>query len=337
MEIEFQTPLRRDMMRLSEGGLRIVRDGSLDGIPNGAEWVSQILQGSSGALAVDNACHAIKRAGGSCESPLTSVHIHLDGMKGSGNTVKSRRREPTAKRSVAFSNALLKTIPKSAVDRLIHHPGGYPSLIGCVTTRVDEVTYFSRGRLTRHPTMNYQYFHFIENDRFKWLRNVFFFYTQYSFVMQHMVSRSRRERNMYCQALSDSFSLSDIEKAKTVEELADVWYKDTARSGNYNDSRYHEVNLDSFFGRHGTIEMRSHGGTIDPQKILIWVRLHQYILDKLEDMELDDIKLGSKDNASLVLGFIDFIKEDELLVEYVKRLLGYFSGIKIRNNKVTGV
>jgi len=131
---------------------------------------------------------------------------------------------------------------------------------------------------------------------------------------------------MYCIPLGDSFDLPDIEAVKNEEELLKLWYKETNTGGHYNDSRYHNVNFHSYWDRTGTIEIRSHGGTIDPNKILLWVKLHQKIADKLEDLTLDKVKAT---NSNLHLSFLEFI-EEPLLQNYVKRLMGYYSGIKIR-------
>tara|TARA_R100001143_G_C3305997_1_gene107863 strand:- start:102 stop:659 length:558 start_codon:yes stop_codon:yes gene_type:complete len=185
--------------------------------------------------------------------------------------------------------------------------------------------------------MNYRYYHFYQSDRFNWLKNIFIFYTQYSDVMQAIVSRSRRRTNMYCQALSDSFDIQDIMEAQDINTLQAVWYKATGPGGNYNDSRYHEVNLDSYWGKHGTVEIRSHGGTTDANKILLWLRLHQHIADKLENMTPEQVLREFKEPKDVFISFLEFVSDDELLEEYVKRLLGYYSGIKITGDKVTGI
>lgn len=154
-----------------------------------------------------------------------------------------------------------------------------------------------------------------------------YFYVQYSQVMEDIVSNSRKYGNMYCIPIGDSYELEDIEACQTEEDLKSVWYKGREPSGHYDDSRYHNVNFHCYWDRHGTVEMRSHGGTVEANKILLWLKLHQKIADKLEDMELEDIRLEQK--SKLHKSFIEFV-EEPILQSYVKRLLGYYSGITIK-------
>lgn len=64
----------------------------------------------------------------------------------------------------------------------------------------------------------------------------------------------------YCQPVDKDFLYEvNAKKPKTMEELADVWYKsqlcDYMREGHYNRSRYHMLNLHATFTK-GTIEFR---------------------------------------------------------------------------------
>lgn len=125
---------------------------------------------------------------------------------------------------------------------------------------------------------------------------------------------------MYCIPLASSYDLDAIAGCKTERELKNVWYKGNVGNGHYHNSRYHNVNLHCYWDRHGTLEIRSHGGTIDPNKILLWLRMHQQIVDKLEDIEFDELK-SMKGTPEEFIAFLD----DKLVGEYTKRLLGYYS------------
>ena len=171
--------------------------------------------------------------------------------------------------------------------------------------------------------MGYTYYYLKPYSNFKFLQNVLYFYTKYSNVMEKLVSDSRKFPNMYCIPLSKSYNVNEIETLKSETELRMYWYKGRETNRKRDDSRYHDVNLHSYFNGYGTIEIRSHGGTIDADKILLWVRLHQTILDKLQNMDIEDIKKYPDGYC----GFIDFVNDD-LLSKYIKRLLGYFSNIK---------
>jgi len=50
----------------------------------------------------------------------------------------------------------------------------------------------------------------------------------------------------------------------------------------YSDSRYFNVNLLGAFSRHKTIEFRSHGGTVDGEKLEMWVRFLHMIVKSAE-------------------------------------------------------
>jgi hypothetical protein len=76
------------------------------------------------------------------------------------------------------------------------------------------------------------------------------------------------------------------------------------------------------------VEIRSHGGTIDANKILLWVKLHQHILDKLEDLEISQFKTSSTSIEEQLRNFVDFL-DDPMLRQYVLRLADYYSNIKI--------
>ncbi len=67
----------------------------------------------------------------------------------------------------------------------------------------------------------------------------------------------------YCKPVNQTF-LSEMHKRKitTMQELEDCWYQTNdyrpngTRCEHYNSSRYHMLNLHSFFNGHGTIEFR---------------------------------------------------------------------------------
>jgi len=335
IEIEFLCSHENVLHKILHEGIRVASDGSLR--PHvGGEYISPPLKGEEGANTIAEACRILKSNGVDVENPATSMHLHLDGNRDSREVEVSRKKINKKGKQIAVSRSLLRDRDIDTVTNSILATG--TSGFYTNTKEFNDVTYFSRAPLTREPRMNYVYFLIEEHDRIKWLKNMLYFYTQYSGVISSLVSHSRSIGNMYCQQLSDSFTLQEIEGIKNEDDFIRVWYKGEGIGGRYCNSRYHNVNFHSYFDRHGTVEIRSHGATIDPNKILLWVKLHQYIADKLEKCELEDIKIDispdkeTPDNA--YLEFIKFLEDEPVLVEYVKRLLGYFSGITINNNKV---
>lgn len=326
VEIEFYAPDEASYFRVMKK-LQTKRDGSLDGRQYGSEYVSPVLSGANGERTFRGHCEVLKQYKCDASDQRASVHIHLDGMRDEYKIVEHKNREGLDGQSIiAISPRVYKEVGDAGA-RMLTTNGGLLLNQLIKQSVLDNVIYFAFTKITKHPKLNYKYYTVSNLDRTKWLRNVFYFYTQYSNVMESLVSNSRKYGNMYCLPLGSCYGLDEIEKCETKDDLYKLWYRGNLPEGHYDNSRYHNVNLHSFFdGRTGTIEIRSHGGTINADKILLWVRLHQFILDKLEDMELEDVKMK---NANEFQSFIDFISDDPLLVDYVKRLVGYFSGIRI--------
>lgn len=88
-----------------------------------------------------------------------------------------------------------------------------------------------------------------------------------------MPSTRRGNANTYCQGLLRGRTQAEAERqllaATTAQQLA------TAAN---NGSRYHKVNLQSFF-THGTVEFRQHSGSTDFEKISMWVKLLHNLID----------------------------------------------------------
>ena len=82
------------------------------------------------------------------------------------------------------------------------------------------------------------------------------------------------ERVRYCQKM-DLWLVERMngEKPKTMKRLEDIWYEKYAgnRSGHYHNSRYHFLNLHSFFHGSHTVELRGFNGTLHAGKIRAYV------------------------------------------------------------------
>ena len=82
------------------------------------------------------------------------------------------------------------------------------------------------------------------------------------------------ERMRYCQKM-DLWLVERMneEKPKTMKRLEDIWYEKYAgnRNGHYHNSRYHFLNLHSFFHGSHTVELRGFNGTLHAGKIRAYV------------------------------------------------------------------
>jgi len=333
VEIEFFCKTKAQVRNVMSK-LPIVEDGSIRHIPNAFEYVSPILKGQTGFNTIHSVCEVLKKNSASGDNQSMSVHVHLDGKIGMSSIQTSTTEPPVdtrgGNRYYAVSSLLRKIMPATTLTRIIKG-GMIPRILDSgeeiFVSEFDGILYLSLAELQRKPRKNYNYIWLNSQSRFNWVQNMFYFYTKYSDVMEAIVSNSRKFGNMYCIPLGVSYTLEEIRGCKNMQELQNVWYKHRPKGNHYDDSRYHNVNLHSLWDRHGTIEIRSHGGTVDPNKILLWVKLHQKIADKLETMTLKDIDNESSDD--LYKSFVEFV-EEPVLKDYVKRLLGFYSGIIIK-------
>ena len=97
----------------------------------------------------------------------------------------------------------------------------------------------------------------------------------------------KSERRSFCEAL-DIKLVEAIAKKKpqTMQQLEDIWYEGyTTRDDHYNDTRYHILNLHSFFHGHGTVELRAfnstmHAGVVRSYIVLALALNHQALTAK---------------------------------------------------------
>lgn len=96
------------------------------------------------------------------------------------------------------------------------------------------------------------------------------------------------ERMRYCKKM-DEYMVDRMNqsKPKTFEQIEAIWYEGYAgsRSGRYHDSRYHFLNLHSFFHGHRTVELRGfnselHAGKIRSYIVLALALNHQALTQK---------------------------------------------------------
>lgn len=86
-------------------------------------------------------------------------------------------------------------------------------------------------------------------------------------LIDGLVSPSRRaDANGYCRRLT-SDDMARINAVRDLSQMRSVYL-----------DRYRTLNLTSY-GRHGTLEVRQHQGTLDAEKIISWLRLGQAIID----------------------------------------------------------
>lgn len=83
-------------------------------------------------------------------------------------------------------------------------------------------------------------------------------------------------RIRWCKKMDERL-IKDIhkKKPKTMQQIKDIWYnrKNAGYYTHYDDSRYHFLNLHSFFNGNGTVELRGFNSTLHAGKIKAYILL----------------------------------------------------------------
>lgn len=171
------------------------------------------------------------------------------------------------------------------------------------------------------------------------LKNALLFYVVFNDVFTNMVPNNRKKGNTYCIPVSESFEVDEILACRTMLDVQKLWYRvqsqsevDRCKRDRYQDSRYHDVNLHSLWYRNGTIEIRSHGGTLDYRKILLWTSLHQSVVDKIASSSISQeqiVESGAiNDLAEKTIRMINMLGLTPLQEKYVRRTVNHFAVLK---------
>ena len=126
-----------------------------------------------------------------------------------------------------------------------------------------------------------------------------------------------QNRMRYCKKM-DATLVERInkKKPKTMEQLADIWYAGYwgSREQHYHDSRYHFLNLHSFFTGHHTVELRGfnstmHAGEIRSYIVLALALNHQALNQKQASSKKPQVE-NEKFAMRTYLNRIGFIGEE---------------------------
>ena len=85
-------------------------------------------------------------------------------------------------------------------------------------------------------------------------------------------------RRQYCQKL-DANLIEKMNRVKptTMDRIEDIWYEcfsgSGSRTNHYHNSRYHFLNLHSFFNGNGTLEFRGYNATLHAGKVKMAIQL----------------------------------------------------------------
>lgn len=136
---------------------------------------------------------------------------------------------------------------------------------------------------TVNKSCGFHVHHEILDLDYKAIRNLYQIYNKYEeAVITKLLPKSRSEV-LWCTALNKSERRVNggrtiMERLAECENLEDVVRKVGECHINRSNVRYHSLNLNSFI-KYGTIEFRHHSGTIDFNKIRMWVLLTHKMIE----------------------------------------------------------
>ena len=121
----------------------------------------------------------------------------------------------------------------------------------------------------------------------------------------------------FCKKMDDNLvKRINKQKPKTMEQLANIWYAGYwgDRNQHYHDSRYHFLNLHSFFTGHHTVELRGfnselHAGKIRSYIVLALALNHQALNQKQASSKKPQVE-NEKFAMRTYLNRIGFIGEE---------------------------
>lgn len=125
------------------------------------------------------------------------------------------------------------------------------------------------------------------------LKKLYLFYLRFEDMFFNMLPKSRRSKH-YCARFKEYYkdTPEEIMEVETLNRFKEMLYETKYYSreirSHENDKRYCWANLHSMFYR-GTLEIRSHSGTINSSKIINWIMIHQRVLEFLDEKSLEDI------------------------------------------------
>ena len=123
-------------------------------------------------------------------------------------------------------------------------------------------------------------------------------------ILENSLQINSSRINRYCRKFTNAF-VKAFNSASCCSELEDVWYQflgnGDRREIHYNDSRYHLVNLHSFFNGYGTIEFRLFNGTVDATVICAYVQFCLALVSLARQQSKTSTKLIVSDNEKFTM------------------------------------
>lgn len=137
-------------------------------------------------------------------------------------------------------------------------------------------------------------------------------------------------RAHYCKKLSGNLMTKINEKSPsktTLRELEDIWYEvytdwtGKEKTSHYHQSRYHFLNLHSFFNGHGTVELRGFNSTLHAGEIRAYVVLALAMNHQALTAPMMKRKFADTDKESMLNWMRQMGITDKAVIEHLSKHL----------------
>ncbi len=288
------------------------------------ELVSPIMQGKAGEDEIKKLCNTAYSSG-LVVNQSCGYHLHLDA--------------PEFKRDKKDDQIVGKKIVYELVDNatgrildVYHQPPALPSNLRNTTT----------VRQVEMPAVMFN-----AGESFQRLRDLWYVYLAFDDVFRAMQPQSRRN-NQFCRASSAIYSTEKVRELEDYTELEALWYRIDKRIKKENQqaeaenrkrgkdsTRYTGFNLEPLLRNDScSIEFRYHSPTLNAEKILRWIDIHQSIVSKIAEQPLDDAylneRLATETNIVRRAMFMcDFFNLKKATRDYVVERIHKFNEIEV--------
>ena len=146
-----------------------------------------------------------------------------------------------------------------------------------------------------------------QGERLTFFKNVIKIYGRFERAIDDAMALSRHGNDAYYAKSVARITWPEIDRASTLPELS----RAITRSSGAQADRYHKVNLTAH-AKHGTVEFRQHGGTVDGGKIANWIiRLLQICQAAKEG------RVGA--GAQIASDYTAFARKTRIVIEMISR------------------
>jgi hypothetical protein len=266
-------------------GFGLVHDGSIDtddSSVGGIEIVSPVLKGEAGEVAVKRLC-SLARANGFHVNESCGFHLHLEAPDFVRDVSKDKKEWDREGVNAKIQYVYTDRYGDNNVSEELPYEGSL-SLDNVPDFKIKATRQVAERIINR-------------GDSFYRLRNLLGFYACFDDVFRATQPMSRRH-NSFCHPVKALYPLEEIERCEDYGALEALYYKEhnsmkvdkRKKGGKYDQSRYSALNLHILFSTGKTIELRYHSPTLNAEKVLRWVDIHQSIFDNVNRYDLSELR-----------------------------------------------